>query len=229
MHAFTIGIPKQSTFNTALYATEESSSSDDDSLIIGSEISNALQGLGSEAGYLGVAKKRNAEAKAQLMEQVRQEEEEAERKRQERENKGNEGNYGPGDLSSFQGFENDGYEESEGNDENGGWGEVKEDAPETEEEEVPKLFLFGDDDADTSGSGLILWWDDSRYPYSSEISVHWENHFNLKSTPNQAVFELEARPKHFEPVTTEGDCKLKHQLWAEWKKKTEFVQIASSI
>jgi hypothetical protein len=156
MHALTIGIPKQSTFNTALYATEESSSSDDDSLIIGSEISNALQGLGSEAGYLGVAKKRNAEAKAQLMEQVRQEEEEAERKRQERENKGNEGNYGPGDLSSFQGFENDGYEESEGNDENGGWGEVKEDAPETEEEEEPKLFLFGDDDADTSGSGLIL-------------------------------------------------------------------------
>mmetsp|Transcript_4891 Transcript_4891/g.7432 ORF Transcript_4891/g.7432 Transcript_4891/m.7432 type:complete len:174 (-) Transcript_4891:276-797(-) len=156
--AFTIGIPKQSRIRTSIYSAEES---EDSTLIIGAEISKGLQGLGSEAGYLGVAKKRNEEAKAKLMDQVRQEEEAAEQKRKEREARGNEGNYGPGDLSSFNGFENDGFEASEGNDVAGGWGEVKEEKSETEadaeaDDGEPKLFLFGDDDAAGGGSGLIL-------------------------------------------------------------------------
>jgi hypothetical protein len=141
--AFTIGIPKQSRIHTSIYSAEES---DDTSLIVGAEISKGLQGLGSEDGYLGVAKKRNEEAKAKLMEQVRQEEEAAEQKRKEREARGNEGNYGPGDLSSFNG---------------GGWGEVEEEEKQETEVEAdadaddgPKLFLFGDDNADAGG--LIL-------------------------------------------------------------------------
>jgi hypothetical protein len=156
--AFTIGIPKQSRIHTSIYSAEES---DDTSLIVGAEISKGLQGLGSEDGYLGVAKKRNEEAKAKLMEQVRQEEEAAEQKRKEREARGNEGNYGPGDLSSFNGFENDGFEASEGNDGTGGWGEVEEEENQETEVEAdadaddgPKLFLFGDDNADAGG--LIL-------------------------------------------------------------------------
>jgi hypothetical protein len=126
-------------------------------LIIGSEMSTALQGIGSQAGYLDYAKKRNEEAKAKMVEQVRLEEEETERKRREKEAKGNEGNFGPGDLSSFVGFENDGFEASEGNDKAGGWGEAEEEKEEEAEEDAPALFLFGDDDdSDSGGSGLIL-------------------------------------------------------------------------
>lgn len=139
-----------------------SSSNEDEaepSLIIGSDMSEAIQGLGSEAGYLDYSKKRNEEAKLKMLEQVRLEEEEAERKRQARENNtdGGSANYGPGDLSGFVGFKDDGFENSEGNDSTGGWGEVREGEAEGTEEEEPKLFLFGDDDdTGASAGGLIL-------------------------------------------------------------------------
>ncbi len=141
--------------SSSLFSTPEDEEPTE--LILGSEMSNALQGIGSEAGYLDYAKKRNEEAKARLMEDMRREEEETARKRAEMEAKGNAENYGPGDLSNFVGFENDGFEASAGNDETGGWGEVKEEEEEPPSEEEPKLFLFGDeDDGATGGSGLIL-------------------------------------------------------------------------
>lgn len=138
-------------------------------LVIGNDMRKALETIATEAGYLDAAKKRNQEAKLKLMEQIRQEELEAERVRKEMEEKGNRENYGPGDLSSFVGFKDDGFEASEGNDGQGGWvGVVKTQEAEekAQEEEEPKLFLFGNENDDdknggsggiiTSGSGLIL-------------------------------------------------------------------------
>lgn len=128
----------------------------------------ALQKIATEAGYLEAARKRNQEAKLKLLEQIRQEELEAERIRKEMEEKGNEGNYGPGDLSDYVGFKDDGFEASEGNDDTGGWGNLKkkkeqEEDSKDEDKEEPKLFLFGkdagsDDDGiiTSGGSGLIL-------------------------------------------------------------------------
>jgi hypothetical protein len=123
-------------------------------------IIEGLSSLGSEAGYLEAARKRNEEAKAKLREQVRLEEEEAERKRQEKLQRGaGESNYGPGDLSNFKGFENDGFEASAGNDQEGGWSKeairAEEDAIEEKQEE-PKLFLFGDDEGLSTDSGGLL-------------------------------------------------------------------------
>ena len=139
-------------------SNDSSSNESDDSqgLIIGSDMSNALQKLGSEGGYLDAARKRNEEAKAKLMEQVRKEEEEAEALRKAKMESGVEDNYGPGGLSSWKGFKDDGFEESEGNDDSGGWGQLKEVESGEGEEEEPKLFLFGDDDDTSGGSGLIL-------------------------------------------------------------------------
>mmetsp|Transcript_24108 Transcript_24108/g.29688 ORF Transcript_24108/g.29688 Transcript_24108/m.29688 type:complete len:189 (+) Transcript_24108:98-664(+) len=124
-------------------------------LILGDAISDSLQSLGSEAGYLAAARKRNEEAKAKLQEEVRKEEEETEAKRRAKESLGVEDNYGPGDLSGFVGFKNDGFEASAGNDETGGWGQLKNPGEGDGDDEEPKLLLFGDDDA-TSDSGLIL-------------------------------------------------------------------------
>ena len=138
-------------------------------------MSNALQGLGSEAGYLDLARKRNEEGKAKMMEQIRLEEEETERKRQwkkqqQESGEGNAGDYGPGDLSGYVGFKDDGFVRSAGNDGTGGWGDL--DSGENAEgeggdggdggeggegdEDEPKLFLFGDDDGAGSNGGLIL-------------------------------------------------------------------------
>lgn len=130
----------------------------------------ALQKIATEAGYLEAARKRNQEAKLKLMQQIEQEEMEAERYRKEVEERGSEGNFGPQDMSTFVGFKEDGFEESEGNDDMGGWSELKkqqgEEQQQEEEKEEPKLFLFGkdggdgDDDDDiittSGGSGLIL-------------------------------------------------------------------------
>ena len=150
--AFTVSTTREFAFRTSLY----SSNDEEELLILGSGISEALQGLGSEAGYLDAARKRNEAAKAKMLEDIRLEEEAAERKRREREERGNEGNFGPGDMSAYVDFTNDGFEESGGNDETGGW-EVNEQPSNEVEEEEPKLFLFGDDDAgNDSGSGLIL-------------------------------------------------------------------------
>jgi len=136
----------------------------DTSLIIGKEIGQALQKIATEDGYLEAARKRNQEAKLKLIQQIQQEEIEAERIRKEMEERGNEGNYGPGDLSNFVGFRDDGFEASEGNDDLGGWSDLKKKGEEVneEEKEEPKLFLFGNDNDDdgiitsSGGSGLIL-------------------------------------------------------------------------
>jgi hypothetical protein len=128
---------------------------EENELIIGG-MSDALQKLGAEGGYLAAAKARNEEAKAKMMEQVRKEEEEAEAYRQAKKESGTADNFGPGDLSDFKGFADDGFENSVGNDDTGGWGEVKEAGAEEEEEEEPKLFLFGDDDNTSDAGGLIL-------------------------------------------------------------------------
>jgi hypothetical protein len=128
-------------------------------LIIGADVRGAIQNLGTDGagGYLDAAKRRNEEAKAKMMEQVRLEEEEAEAKRQAMKERKGEDNYGPGDLSSFVGFKDDGFEASEGNDEEGGWGPTpEEDGGDDGEEEEPSLLLFGDGDDASGGSGLIL-------------------------------------------------------------------------
>lgn len=123
-------------------------------------ILQGLSSLGSEAGYLDFARKRNEAAKSKMKEQVRLEEEEAERKRQEKLQRGaGHANYGPGDLSTFTGFANDGFEASAGNDQVGGWSQeairIEEDNEEKQEE--PKLFLFGDDgNISTDSGGLLL-------------------------------------------------------------------------
>lgn len=133
-------------------------------------MSDALQGLGSEAGYLDLARKRNEEGKAKMMEQIRLEEEETERKRQrwkqeQESGEGNAGDYGPGDLSGYVGFKDDGFEQSAGNDGTGGWGDLNSGENAEDEggdgegdggEDEPKLFLFGDDDGASSNGGLIL-------------------------------------------------------------------------
>jgi len=153
-HAFTMVQQKTPLQRTILKSTED----EGDKLILGADVGQALNEIGNEAGYLDAARKRNEEGKAKLMEQVRLEEEEAERKRKEREAKGAEGNYGPGDLSAFKGFGDDGFKASEGNDAEGGW--TKPDEPEEDEEgdgdDEPKLFLFGDEDGDADAGGLIL-------------------------------------------------------------------------
>lgn len=153
-HAFTM-VQQRTPLQRATIL--KSTEGEGDKLILGAEVGEALNDIGSEAGYLDAARKRNEEGKAKLMEQVRLEEEEAERKRKEREAKGSEGNYGPGDMSEFKGFADDGFEASEGNDSEGGW--TKPPEPEEEAEgdgEEPKLFLFGDEDGDTDAGGLIL-------------------------------------------------------------------------
>ena len=129
-----------------------------DKVILGADVGQALYDIGSEAGYLDAARKRNEEGKVKLMEQVRLEEEEAERKRKEHEEKqGAEGNYGPGDLRDFKGFADDGFEASEGNDSEGGWRKPEEPEEEAEgDDDEPKLFLFGDEDGDADAGGLIL-------------------------------------------------------------------------
>ncbi len=139
-----------------LNSSNDDNSDEPEGLILGKEISEGLQTLGSEAGYLAAARKRNEEAKAKLMEQVRKEEEEAEALRQKKKEEGVQDNYGPGDMSGWKGFKDDGFEASEGNDDTGGWGEIATAGGEGEEEEEPKLFLFGDDDNASDGSGLIL-------------------------------------------------------------------------
>lgn len=124
-------------------------------LILGSKLSESLQSIGSEAGYLSAAKKRAEEGKAKLMEQIRREEEEAEAYRRARAEGGDVYNSGPADMSEWRGFANDGFEESDGFAD--GFGEFKKKDDEEDvkgEEEEPKLFLFGDDDG--SGSGLIV-------------------------------------------------------------------------
>ena len=139
------------TTNTALSSSEPYDGGEEPELILGDNVQKAIEGMGSESGYLAAAKKRNEEARRKALEEAAREEEE----RAPREPSS--ANYGPGDLSSFQGFANDGFEASAGNDSLGGWdlGNQGSQGEEGEEEEEPSLFLFGDEDAD-SETGLIL-------------------------------------------------------------------------
>ncbi len=117
------------------------------SLILGDEAQAALNHLSSklptsEAGYLEAARRRAEEARRQ-MELGQQEEEE----QQQFVRESSESNFGPGDLSNFQGFRNDGFENSAGNDQFGGWDMSASNAETeaTEEAEEPSLYLFGDE------------------------------------------------------------------------------------
>eukprot|EP00555_Chaetoceros_dichaeta_P002422 CAMPEP_0198251106 /NCGR_PEP_ID=MMETSP1447-20131203/2053_1 /TAXON_ID=420782 /ORGANISM="Chaetoceros dichaeta, Strain CCMP1751" /LENGTH=190 /DNA_ID=CAMNT_0043936055 /DNA_START=38 /DNA_END=610 /DNA_ORIENTATION=+ len=125
-------------------------------LILSDDVVEAIGSLGANGGYLDAAKKRNEEAKKKLLEDSRREEEEAEAWRREKANKADGDDFGPKDMSKFKGFLDDGYEDSEGNDEAGGWGYVPEKEVEEEKEDEPKLFLFGDDDDDAEEKKLIL-------------------------------------------------------------------------
>ena len=134
-------------------------------LVLGKELSDGLQSIGSEAGYLAAAKKRSEEARAKMYEQIRLEEERAESIRKDREENGPVNNAGPGDMSSWQGFADDGFDASAADGQDGGWGEIQVvgadgsisngEAGGADGGEEQKLFLFGDEE-DTSGSGLIL-------------------------------------------------------------------------
>lgn len=144
--------------NVQLYSSPNNDNDDEQQeLILSSKLSESLAGIGNEAGYLAAARKRNEEAKAKMMEQIRKEEEEAEARRQAKKDQSIANNFGPGadEMSSWEGFGDfDGFEESSGNDSAGGWSELKEQAQ--EEEEEPKLFLFGDENNDSTDSGLLL-------------------------------------------------------------------------
>mmetsp|Transcript_4270 Transcript_4270/g.6250 ORF Transcript_4270/g.6250 Transcript_4270/m.6250 type:complete len:197 (+) Transcript_4270:191-781(+) len=129
---------------------------EEEQLILGSKMSESLQKLGTEAGYLEAARKRNIDAKAKYMEQIRKEEEEAEAIRRAKKETGVSGNFGPGDMTGWSGFKDDGFEDSEENDESGGWGEIKSAEGEGEGGDGPTLFVPGSDDAASGGSGLIL-------------------------------------------------------------------------
>lgn len=125
-------------------------------LILSDDIREAIGSLGANAGYLDAAKRRNEEAKKKLLEDSRKEEEEADAWRREKANKADGDDFGPKDMSQFKGFADDGYEDSVGNDEEGGWGYVPPKEEEVEEEEESKLFLFGDDDDNGEEKKLIL-------------------------------------------------------------------------
>ena len=128
-------------------------------LILGNDIKKSIEGLGQGDGYLQAARARNnEEARLKMLEQERLEQEEAERKRQARSQGNGESNFGPGDLSDFKGFADDGFEASLGNDKELAWGKLQGQNEENTEddEEENKLFLFGDDDGSSDGSGLIL-------------------------------------------------------------------------
>ena len=131
-------------------------SSEESSLFLGEDVQKSIESLGQGDSYLQAARARNnEEARLRLLEQERLEEEEAERKRRARKENGNESNFGPGDLSTFKGFIDDGFEASQGSDEEGAWGEIRQNE-ETSDENEPKLFLFGDEDGSDNDSGLIL-------------------------------------------------------------------------
>jgi len=108
----------------------------------------------SENAYLAAARERSMSAKEKYLAQMEAEERAAKERRAKKAAEAEEAktDYGPGDLSEFQGFGDDGFEASEGNDQTGGWGDVAA-AEEEEEEEGPGLFIPG---ADEGEMGLLL-------------------------------------------------------------------------
>lgn len=139
------------TRSTSLYSTPAPEEGEPEAeLVLGTELSSALQGLGDEASMLATARKRTEEAKAKMMEQLRLEEEETERKRAEMKARNNPN---PGDMSGFKDFADDGFEASADEGFDGAWDVPKEDAP---QEEEPKLMLFDDNQQGGDNGGLIL-------------------------------------------------------------------------
>eukprot|EP00565_Helicotheca_tamesis_P000533 CAMPEP_0185726678 /NCGR_PEP_ID=MMETSP1171-20130828/2575_1 /TAXON_ID=374046 /ORGANISM="Helicotheca tamensis, Strain CCMP826" /LENGTH=199 /DNA_ID=CAMNT_0028395073 /DNA_START=148 /DNA_END=747 /DNA_ORIENTATION=+ len=145
------------------YPQEEAGGGEEEnpSLLLGEDVASKLEQLKdkyptNENAYLAAARQRSVDAKAKYLAEVEAEDRAAEEKRRRKaaEAESVQTDYGPGDLSQYQDYSDDGFENSEGNDESGGWGELNE--PQQEEEE-PSLFIpgGGDDDA-TGGSGLLL-------------------------------------------------------------------------
>ena len=103
----------------------------------------------SEAAYIAASRARAEEGRRKLMEQTAREEAAAEERRRRREEGEVQGNVGPGDLSSYVGFADDGFESSAGND--GTMAPLMSDMVEEEEEEGPSLIIPGQDDTDSGG------------------------------------------------------------------------------
>mmetsp|Transcript_8817 Transcript_8817/g.12531 ORF Transcript_8817/g.12531 Transcript_8817/m.12531 type:complete len:238 (-) Transcript_8817:281-994(-) len=120
-------------------------------LILGENMQKALSGIGaSETSILDASRKRNEEAKLKFLEEQRREEYEAQQRASQKEN--SEANFGPGDMSGFQGFADDGFESSTADGAGEGW-EIQNSNEEQVEEEEPQLFLFDQND---TGGDLIL-------------------------------------------------------------------------
>ena len=146
---------------TTFLSSEEADNGDNDEpkLYVGENVQKAIEALSSQSGIMEASRKRNDMARLKVQEEARREEEEN-RERMKRLEEGGDGNgdeknYGPGDMSSFKGFANDGFVASAGNDDQLKWSESNKKA--AIEEEPSSLFLYGDDDLDgESGSGLII-------------------------------------------------------------------------
>ena len=90
-------------------------------LILGDDLSKGIASIGNELGYLTAAKKR-AEEYAKRRAQDEQQALKSKEKEASKDDKAAAvNNYGPGDLSSWRGFANDGFEASAGNDGEDGW------------------------------------------------------------------------------------------------------------
>jgi len=136
---------------THLSSQNENSPEKEVKLILGEDLSKNIASVGSEQGFLAAAKRR-AEEHAKKREEeekkkamfLEQEKEEATTVSLNNKNH----NYGPGDLSSWNGFVNDGFEASAGNDGEDGW-EVK-----------GGILLFKDEkqnnNRDASGTSTIV-------------------------------------------------------------------------
>lgn len=152
---------------------EEGEKEVDTGLLLGDEVLKNIQALGTDNGYLEAAKIRNAEGKKKLLEQAAREEREAAERLKKREEAAAaaaaaaeagddyaEGNAGPGDMSTFAGFADDGYEASEESSEGWNTGEIAvpdENAAgnDAASKEEPSLLLF-DDNKDGEEGKLIL-------------------------------------------------------------------------
>jgi len=105
----------------------------------------------SESAYIAASKARAEEGRRKMLEEAAREEAAAEERRRKREEgAAAQQNVGPGDLSSYVGFEDDGFEASAGND--GAMAPLmSEGVDDEEEEEAPSLIIPGEEDTDSGG------------------------------------------------------------------------------
>jgi len=173
----TVKTPTRTTRTRILQQQYNNNEEEPQELILGEQMSQALSSIGTtEQSVLDAARRRSEEAKARYQAAYEQELVEAEAKRRERQERDrlieegrveelrDDANSGPGDMSSFQGFVNDGFEAS---DENGdGWvtdgpvvaggGDDQIDQNNGEQGgEEPQLYLFNEGEGGDNG-GLIL-------------------------------------------------------------------------